>query len=55
MFFPLSKILWFLLAPSNLLPLLIALGLVLGSFSQLRRTGLALAGLACAALITLGQ
>lgn len=55
MFFALSKIVWFLLAPSNLLPLLIALGLLLAALTRLRRSGLALAGIACAGLFILGM
>lgn len=55
MFFILSKIVWFLLAPSNLLALLIALGLLLATLTRLRRSGLVLAGFACAGLFILGM
>ena len=55
MFFILSKIVWFLLAPSNLLALLIAIGLVLAGLTRLRRTGFALAGAACAGLFLFGM
>ncbi len=55
MFFILSKIAWFLLAPSNLLALLIAIGLALAALTRLRRTGFALAGIACAGLFLFGM
>lgn len=55
MFFILSKIVWFLLAPSNLLALLIALGLALAALTRLRRTGFVLAGAACAGLFLFGM
>ncbi len=55
MFFILSKIVWFLLAPSNLLALLVALGLLLASLTRARRSGLALAGIACAGLFLFGM
>ncbi len=55
MFFILSKIVWFLLAPSNLLALLIALGLLLAGLTRLRRAGLALAGIACAGIFVIGM
>lgn len=55
MFFILSKIAWFLLAPSNLLALLIAIGLGLAALTRLRRTGFALAGAACAGLFLFGM
>ena len=54
MFFALSKIIWFVLAPSNLLALLIALGLLIAALTRLRRSGLALAGIACATLFIIG-
>lgn len=54
MFFVLSKVIWFLLAPSNLLVLLIALGLLLAVVTRLRRSGFALAGIACAGLVVFG-
>lgn len=55
MFFVLSKVIWFLLAPSNLLALLIALGLLLAALTRLRRSGLVLAGIACAGLFVFGM
>jgi len=55
MFFVLSKVIWFLLAPSNLLVLLIALGLLLAALTRLRRSGLVLAGIACAGLFVFGM
>ncbi|MGY6646733.1 MAG: YdcF family protein [Salinarimonas sp.] len=55
MFFIISKIVWFLLAPSNLLALLVALGLLLASLTRARRSGLALAGIACAGLFLFGM
>lgn len=54
MFFALSKIAWFVLAPSNLLLIAIALGLALVSFTRLRRTGLALAWGGAALVAILG-
>ncbi|TVR07380.1 MAG: YdcF family protein [Salinarimonadaceae bacterium] len=50
MFFYLSKILWFLATPSNLLATLALIGIVFAAATRLRRAGLALAG---ASLITI--
>ena len=55
MFFMLSKILWFLLAPSNLLASFVAIGLMLAALTRLRRTGFILAGAACAGLFLFGM
>ncbi|KPQ10822.1 MAG: hypothetical protein HLUCCO17_09035 [Saliniramus fredricksonii] len=55
MFFVLSKVIWFLLAPSNLLALLIAFGLLLAALTHLRHSGLVLAGIACAGLFVFGM
>lgn len=54
MFFYLSKILWFLAAPSNLLPTLALAGVVLTALTRLRRTGLALASAALLAMLAAG-
>lgn len=43
MFYYLSKIVWFFATPSNLLPCLVLLGLVLAAFTRFRRSALALA------------
>lgn len=43
MFYYLSKIVWFFTTPSNLLPSLVLVGLILVSFTRLRRGGIALA------------
>jgi uncharacterized SAM-binding protein YcdF (DUF218 family) len=43
MFFYLSKLLWFLATPSNLLVTLVLVGLVLAALTRLRRSGLCLA------------
>lgn len=54
MFFSLSKIIWFVLAPSNFLALLIALGLLLASLTKRRATAMTLAGTGCLGLFLLG-
>jgi uncharacterized SAM-binding protein YcdF (DUF218 family) len=43
MFFYLSKIVWFFLTPSNLLMMLVAVGLLAAALTRLRRVGLGLA------------
>ena len=43
MFFPLSKVIYFLITPSNLFIFLVLIGLVLLAATRLRRTGMGLA------------
>jgi uncharacterized SAM-binding protein YcdF (DUF218 family) len=54
MFFYLSKIIWFLVTPSNLLASLVLVGLVLAAWTRLRKTGFGLAFGALASLFVVG-
>ncbi len=54
MFFYLSKILWIVAAPTNLLLLAAAAGLAAAALTRFRRAGLWLAGIAVAGLLILG-
>lgn len=54
MFFALSKIAWFFLAPSNVLLVAIATGLALVSFTRFRKTGLGLAWTGAVLVAVLG-
>ncbi|WP_029031202.1 YdcF family protein [Salinarimonas rosea] len=54
MFFVLSKVAWFVLAPSNLMLIALVAGLVLAGFAPARRIGLGLAWTAAAALALFG-
>lgn len=53
MFYSLSKIAWFVATPSNLLPLLVLGGLLLG-LTRFRRSGLTLAFVATVAILAVG-
>lgn len=54
MFFVLSKVAWFFLAPSNLMLVALVAGLALGAWARARRVGLGLAWAAAAAMIVFG-
>jgi uncharacterized SAM-binding protein YcdF (DUF218 family) len=54
MFFYLSKIVWFFLTPSNLLMMIVAIGLLAAALTRLRRTGLSLAIAGTAGLFVIG-
>ncbi|MGJ3265115.1 MAG: YdcF family protein [Salinarimonas sp.] len=54
MFFVLSKVAWFVLAPSNLMLIALATGLALASWTRARRVGLGLAWAAALALAVFG-
>ncbi|MCG6121311.1 MAG: YdcF family protein [Microvirga sp.] len=54
MFFYLSKILWFLATPSNLLPTLALVGVALAAATRLRRAGLALSAASLLAILAAG-
>ncbi|MDR1828181.1 MAG: YdcF family protein [Methylobacteriaceae bacterium] len=54
MFYYLSKVVWFLAVPSNLLPLLALLGVLLGRFDRFRQAGFRLAVFALALLLFCG-
>lgn len=54
MFFVLSKVAWFFLAPSNLMLVAVVLGLVLTAWKRARRLGLRLAWAGAAAMLAFG-
>jgi len=54
MFFYLSKIIWFLVTPSNLLAGLVLVGLALAALTRLRRTGFGLAFAGIAGIFVVG-
>jgi uncharacterized SAM-binding protein YcdF (DUF218 family) len=54
MFFVLSKVAWFFLAPSNLMLVALVAGLALAAWKRARRLGLGLAWMAAVAMIVFG-